>query len=148
MDSGNCIKKLMKDDFCVVVSKNCTVLASPPITMESWHSAKAKSAGFDRFSLTLSPSLDCHFQTNRATELGLVSFWSYLLALLISTKEWIAEINSNHIYKQALRAKSIFFNFFVLLMTNQIKINNKHYNYFMYVIYIKKNFNLRPIPPL
>ena len=118
LKSENCIRKLKKYDFCWMVSKYCDVLASPPVTI--WFNTvnKQNLLGFDGFSLTLSPSSDRHFQTNKAIDLGLVLFWSSLVVLYVSMKKSIMEASSDHIFIQTFTSISISPIFFFIYHLN------------------------------
>ena len=107
LKSENCIRKLKKYDFCWVVSIYCDVIALPLITLWFNTVKKWNLLGFDGFSLTLSPSSDRHFQTNKAIDLGLVLFWSSLVVLCVSMKKSIMEASSDHIFIQTFTSISI-----------------------------------------
>ena len=79
---------------------------------------KQNLLGFDRVSLTLTPSSDRHFQTNKAIDLGLVLFWSSLVVLCVSMKKSIMEASSDHIFIQTFTSISISPIFFFIYHLN------------------------------
>ena len=73
----------------------------------------ANFKGFDRFSMTPSPSYERHFQTDEARELGLVSFWSILFLLIISKEKIVIWTNMIHVFSQKHGAMLNFYQIFL-----------------------------------
>ena len=139
LKSENCIRKLKKYNFCWMVSKYYDVLASLPVTI--WFNTvnKQNLLGFDGFSLTLSPSSDRHFQTNKAIDLGLVLFWSSLVVLCVMTKKSFMEASSGHIFMQTFTSTSISpIFFFHLSFEYPMKMTKRKNWHFLRVIFIER----------
>ena len=107
LKSENCIRKLKKYDFCWIMSKYCVFIASPSVTIWLNTVNKQNLLGYDGFPLTLSPSSERYFQTNTATDLGLVLFWSFSIVLCVLIKKSIMEASSDHIFMQTFTSISI-----------------------------------------
>ena len=118
LKSENCIRKLKKYDFCWITSKYCVFIASPPVTIWLNTVNKQNLLGYDGFPLTLSPSSERYFQTNIATDLGLVLFWSFSIVLRVLIKKSIMEASSDHIFMQTFTSISISPIFFFIYHLN------------------------------
>ena len=70
----NLLQKAHEIRFLLNGAKILPILSFTPHENKLKQGKNANFKGFDRFSMTLSPSYERHFQTDEARELGLVSF--------------------------------------------------------------------------
>ena len=135
LKSENCIRKLKKYDFWWMESKYCDVLASPPVTIWCNTVNKQNLLGFDGFSLTLSPSSDCHFQTNKAIDLGLVLFWS---SLCLDEEKYHGSKFRSHFHTNFYFNIDFSHIFFHLSFEYLMKMNKRNNGHFLQIILIER----------
>ena len=90
--------------------------------------------------MTPSSSLSCHFQTDKARELGLVSFWSILLVLCIfeKKKKTIPGLTKIEFPTKIVGKKRFLPKLFNWMNEKRIEMTNQCICHFWYVIYIKR----------